>query len=87
MNEILSVPQAAKYMGCCDSTVREACRAGLPHRRVERRIFISRKAIDDWVSLRDGELFTADQVAERVAAARATERALLRDKIASAFGA
>jgi hypothetical protein len=44
------------------------------------------QAIDDWVARRDGELFTEEQVAERIAAARAAERAILRDKIANAFG-
>lgn len=52
---VLSVKQAAAYLGLSPWAVYEYCRQGvIPHRRVGRRILIGRDALARWLA-GDGE--------------------------------
>lgn len=55
MPPVLSVKEAAEYLGVSPWTVYEYCRQGvISHRRIGRRVLINREVLGSW--FRDGEL-------------------------------
>lgn len=51
IREVLSVREAADYLGVGVWTVYEYCRQGvIPHRKVGRRILIARRALEGWLA-------------------------------------
>lgn len=54
MSPVLSVKEAAEYLGVSAWTVYEYCRQGvIPHRRIGRRVLINREVLASW--FRDSE--------------------------------
>ncbi len=52
--DVMSVDQAAKYLGVSTKTLYEyAAQGAIPHRRLGRRILLSRQALLEW--LKEGE--------------------------------
>jgi len=49
MSPVLSVKEAAEYLGVSAWTVYEYCRQGvIPHRRIGRRVLINREVLASW---------------------------------------
>ena len=50
MKPVLSLSEAAKYLGIGTTTLRRYIKANaIPYRRVARRVLISREALDKWL--------------------------------------